>query len=141
MNKLLLKEYSDLPDYMTVEDLEKYFTELINYAIKISGIDDESIAEALYELSDRQWHTYELINKDIKDSIEEWINKVWNTNSTELIDSITSIIGMLGLVKSFELVKKSINEDISCEVREILKMTIKELNIHVGDPYSGMRHL
>lgn len=138
---MLLKEYSDLPDYMTVEDLEKYFTELINYAIKISGIDDESIAEALYELSDRQWHTYELINKDIKDSIEEWINKVWNTNSTELIDSITSIIGMLGLVKSFELVKKSINEDISCEVREILKMTIKELNIHVGDPYSGMRHL
>lgn len=135
----MLEEYSELPDYMTVEELEKYFTQLINYAMKVSDIDNESVAEALYELSDRQWHTYEMINDAIKERIEEWINKVWNTNSPELLENITSIIGLLGLVKSFQLVKKSITEDISDEVRGILDITIKELNENVGDPYSGMK--
>lgn len=138
---MLLEEYSELPDYMTVEELEKYFTQLIDYSMKVSDIYNESISEAVYELSDRQWHTYEPINNDIKEKIEVWINKVWNTNSPELIENITSIIGLLGLVKSFQLVKKSISDDISEEVREILEMTIKELNGNVEDPYSGMRGL
>lgn len=115
----MLREYSELPDYMTVEELEEYFIKLLDYSMKSKDIDNESISEALYELSDRQWHTYELINETIKEKIEQLIDKVWNTKFPDLIDNITSVIAMLGLVKSFELVKRSIEEDVSYEVKEI----------------------
>jgi len=141
VNKLLLDDYADLPDYMTTEELEKHFTELIDLAEKVSRVNDEKVSQALYELSDRQWHTYEMLSDTIKEKIEYWINKAWNTKSTELIENITSIIGRLGLVESFELVKKSINEDISDEIKEILEITIKEINGHIDDPYYSMKKL
>ena len=136
---MLLEDYADLPDYMTIEELEKHFTKLITLAEKGSGVNDEKISEALYELSDRQWHTYEMLSDTLKEKIEDWISRVWNTKSPDLIENITSIICRLGLVKSFELVKKSINEDISNEIKEILETTIKEINGHIDDPYYSMR--
>lgn len=60
-NKLMLREYSELPDYMTVEELEEYFIKLLDYSMESKDINSESISEALYKLSDRQWHTYELM--------------------------------------------------------------------------------
>ena len=80
-----------------------------------------------------------MLNDTLKKKIEDWINKAWNTKSPELTENITSIIGRLGLVKSFELVKKSINEDISDEIKEILVITIKEINGHIDDPYYSMK--
>lgn len=136
---MLLEDYADLPDYMTTDELEKHFIELIDFAGKVSEVNDEKISEALYELSDRQWHTYEILSDALKKKIEDWINKSWNTKSPELIENITSIIGRLGLAKSFELVKKTINEDISDEIKEILETTIKEINGHIDDPYYSMK--
>lgn len=138
---MLLEDYADLPDYMTTEELEKHFAKLIDLAEKVSSVNDEKISEALYELSDRQWHTYEMLSDTLKEKIEDWVNKAWNTKSPELIENITSIIGRLGLVKSFELVKKSINEDISDEIKVILETTIKEINGHIDDPYYSMKKL
>lgn len=139
VNKLILEDYSCLPDYMTTGELEKYFKELINWAETVDRVNDVKISEALYELSDRQWHTYEVLSDSLKVQIENWINKVWNTKSLELIENITSIIGNLGLVQSYELVKRSIDEDISSEIKQVLEATIKEINGHIGDPYFSMK--
>jgi len=136
---LLLEDYANLPDYMTTEELNNHFTELINFADKVGSVYDEKISEALYELSDRQWHTYEPLSDTLKEKIEDWINKAWNTKSPGLIENITSVIGRLGLAKSFELVKKSINENISNEIKEILETTIQEINGHIDDPYYSMK--
>lgn len=64
--------FSDLPDYMTVAELELIFEEFLkdynNYNYKI-----EECLEELYELSDRQWHTYELLSDSLKEKIEQYL--------------------------------------------------------------------
>lgn len=138
---MILQKYENLPDYMKTKELEKYFIELLDYAEYSKCASEEEISEALYELAIRQWHTYELIDKIIKDRIERWIEKIWNTKSIVLIDSLTSVIVNLGLEKSFENVKRSLNENVSKEVKEILEQTIKEIGGSICDPYAGMKGL
>ncbi len=69
----------------------------------------------LAELSDRQWHSYEIIDGELKQRIENWIEKSWVLDSEEYIRSIIFVIGALGLRGGFEL------ED------------------NVDNPYSGMK--
>ena len=74
---------------MTIEELEKYFIELIDLAEKVNRANDEKISEALYELSDRQWHTYEMLKDTIKERIENWIG---NTVDTKIVGVAKEIL-------------------------------------------------
>lgn len=140
MISLLRVKYESLPDYLSSKDLEAYFNELLDSS-EYSANSNEEVSECLVELAIRQWHTYELIDKQLKKKIESWIDKVWDVNSTSLIDNITSIIVNLGLENSFNKAKESLDENISEEVREILQQTIEEVKNSITDPYFGMRNL
>ena len=102
---MLLEIFEDLPDYMPVKILEKYFMDILDYAEHSKDVSNEEVSEVLYELTIRQWHTYELLNEVICDRIERWIGNVWDTKSIVLVDSLTSVISNLGLQKSFTIVK------------------------------------
>lgn len=57
-----MTKYFDLPDYMEVEELKKYFNKFIDlYGNSRTNI--EYALDELFELSERQWNTYEIIHK------------------------------------------------------------------------------
>ncbi|MFF2911172.1 RHS repeat-associated core domain-containing protein [Paenibacillus sp. NPDC057934] len=59
--KMLLNYYKSLPDYMSTIQLKELFEEFL-FSISSRTIDVEMALESLIELSDRQWHTYELLD-------------------------------------------------------------------------------
>lgn len=70
-----MTKFSELPDSMRSDELKPYFFEFIanNNNIHINNMED-----ALYELlelSERQWHSYEILDGKIKSQIEEFLIK------------------------------------------------------------------
>ena len=134
----MLKYYKALPDYMPVDELKKLFCDFLSHVMS-SEYDLVEALESLLELTDRQWHTYELLAQDIKDEIEDWLIGVNNFDSKEVIEYVTSIIGQLGLVKLYAIIKSSVKDNLKKEVQQVIEETIKEIDGHVEDPYFGMK--
>lgn len=135
---MMLEFYRALPDYMPVEELKKLFYDFLN-RVMASEYDLVEALESLLELADRQWHTYELLDQDIKNEIEDWLISVNDFNSEEVIEYVTSIIGRLGLVKLYAIVKASLKNNLRKEVQKVIEETVKEIDEHAEDPYFGMK--
>lgn len=134
----MLEHYRSLPDSMPSSRLKELFEEFI-LKTKSQTNEVEETLEALLELSDRQWHTYELLDNIVKNEVENWIISKCNKESFNVVDLITLIIGRLGLVKAYEHVKSLLDEDLANEIRATIQETVAELDGHVEDPYFGMR--
>jgi hypothetical protein len=139
-------KYSELPDSMESEDLAVLFHELLDYADFSnstggisSGNESLNIAEALTELADRQWHTYEKLDVSIQNRIEKWIQSTWNVDSYELVTHIILVVAHLGLVSSFQLIKNSLQLPLSLQVKNKIEKAVAELDDNIGDPYTGMK--
>lgn len=130
--------FQNLPDYMSTDELKVEFN---NFVKSIEANDYELLdaLQSLIELADRQWHTYELIDEMLKEIIEDWLIRVIDFNSEEIIEYETSVIGRLGLSKLFSLMKEALSTDLKKEVRQIIDETIAEIGDHVIDPYHGMK--
>jgi len=128
----------NLPDNMEPSEIREYFTSVINEAMQLGNIDPLQTSKALVELSDRQWHTYELIDKDTKERIESWIELVWDVEFKTLVDNILTIITYLGLENSFRLVEDSLTPELDKEVSDLIQEAIKEIGDHVSNPYFGL---
>lgn len=85
----MLSQYQKLPDYMSVEEIEKYYIELMEYVESADNFDSLRILEALLQLADRQWHTYHKLNNEVAERIEKLLCKVWNSQSSEIIKYIS----------------------------------------------------
>lgn len=136
MNLLKIR---NLPDEMEPSEVREYFTIVLNEAMQLGNIDPLKISAALVELSDRQWHTYELIDKDTKMRIESWIELVWDVNFKTLVDDILTIVTYLGLENSFQLVENSLTPELDQEISDLILEAIKELKDHVSNPYYGLK--
>lgn len=130
--------YQNLPDYMSTDELKVEFNNFLKN-IEANEYDLLDALQSLIELADRQWHTYELINEMLKEKIEDWLMRVIDFNSEEIIEYETSVIGRLGLSKLFSLMKDALSSDLKNEVRQIIVETIAEIGDHVIDPYHGMK--
>ena len=134
-------KFDELPDSLPEDTLEKYFNQIVD--IYESAKDKDSVnyielSEAIYQLSERQWHTYKILDDKIKHKIDMLIKNILDANSYDLIDNATSIIAYLGLPESFKALQEMIKENPSEEVRELIEETIEELEGNVENPYSGL---
>jgi len=137
--KMEFSKFEGLPDYLSVEILEMYFNQVIDYYYEnIESVNLIDLLEGLFHLAERQWHTYHLLNEEIKERIESIIVEIIDPNSFEILDSVTSIIALLGLTKSFQALKKLDKRNLIFPVRELIEETIKELDGHVENPYSSL---
>jgi len=135
---MLLDYYKSLPDYISVTQLKELFEEFLSTIN--SHIDDVGIVlESLLELSDRQWHTYELLDSDVKNKMETWLIGICNKDSINDIETISSIIGRLGLINAYKHLTNLLNDNLKNEIRIVIQETIAELDGHVEDPYFGMK--
>ncbi len=130
-----MRNYNELPDSMETAEVAKYFNEIL----KEKNATPSDIIEALSEMADRQWHTYEVISTDLKERITKWLMENLDLEDREFISSTISISLYLGLEEIGELLKESLKKDIKPEVRKEIEETIDEIGNKWGDPYSGMK--
>ncbi|WP_028400052.1 hypothetical protein [Ectobacillus panaciterrae] len=135
----MLNKFNQLPDKVSADELKRLFTSFLDYVEKEEHQDTMEISEGLLELADKQWHTYEKLDEITKDRVEDWVSQNWNVNSVDLVDVTLSIIGYLGLEKSYEMVKQELDKSIKHEIRKMIMDTVDEYGDDVFDPYSGMK--
>lgn len=134
----MLDYFKSLPDYMSTTQLRELFNEFLSS----NSLNDNEIGvalESLVELADRQWHTYELLDFDLRNEIEEWLIGICNKESIHDIELISLIIGRLGLVKVYIHLKNLLNENVSDDIKTVIHEMVDELDGHVQDPYHGMK--
>lgn len=138
MKKLDFENFKLLPESMKSSELEIYFIDFVN---EVNQQDTNLIkaTDALIQLSERQWHTYENLNPEIKKSLEEWIVRSWSTDSLDLVENIISITALLGLSVVFNFMKISYESIKELDVKKSVQEAIKELDGSIEDPYSGMK--
>ncbi|MCJ2144894.1 hypothetical protein ABE057_16970 [Bacillus paralicheniformis] len=132
-------KFDELPDSLSEDTLEKYFNQIVDiYESAKDNVNYIELSEAIYQLSERQWNTYKILDDKIKHKIDILIKNILDANSYDLIDNATSIIAYLGLPESFKALQEMIKENPSEEVRELIEETIEELEGNVENPYSGL---
>lgn len=130
--------YKSLPDYMSIPELQNNFNSFLSQ-VNSKEYNLADALEALLELADRQWHTYELLEKGIKDKIEEWLINIIDIESEECVEGVTSIIGYLGLKRLYLVLKDYTKSNLPKDIRTIIDEMINELDGHEEDPYHGMK--
>lgn len=132
-------KFDELPDSLSEDTLEKYFNQIVDiYESAKDNVNYIELSEAIYQLSERQWNTYKILDDKIKHKIDILIKNILDANSYDLIDNATSIIAYLGLPESFKALQEMIKKNPSEEVRELIEETIEELEGNFENPYSGL---
>jgi hypothetical protein len=136
---MLHEKFQQLPDAMDEKDVLDAFDEILS-AAKSREFDREDVAQALYEMADRFWHTYQILPAPYRQQIEDWIATNWTLESDYFVDTIAVVIGTLGLRNSLVLIEQSaLRDDISGKMRSKLLALVSELKPTIHDPYSGMK--
>ena len=132
-----MTNYYDLPDYMEVEDIKKYFTEFIDtYGNSRTNV--EYALDELIELSDRQWNTYEIIDETTKNNIVRYLFNIISLESETIMDRILLIIPRLGLKIIFDYIVKEKSKILNKNVIKEIEESVIEYGQHVENPYWDM---
>lgn len=113
----------------------------INFYDIISHDFSNDLFEKLYELSDRQWHEYNVISHKINDEISIWIlkNFINITKSIDNTEKLSFIIGALGLSNVYDFIFNNIEILIlSNDVKLELLAMLSEFKDNINDCYSGL---
>lgn len=134
-----MTRFNELPDSIECVKLKEYFIEfLICYCNSTDAFDIYYILNELLELSDRQWHTYELLDQEIKQQLERYLKSIIDFEDEEIMDYILCIIPRLGLENLFEYILKNKinihNENVMANINE----AESEYGGEVNNPYAGM---
>ncbi|WCR26055.1 hypothetical protein L3476_22645 [Paenibacillus thiaminolyticus] len=130
-----LKEIMQLPDVMPKEQLEEYFTKYLDSIEGIDKLNNLEILESFSELADRQVYTYELLNDTLRNRVDIFVQKLWDTTSVELVDVYSYVVINLSFKKSYELMKSSLNLELEEKVRKIIEETIDEVGEDIEVPF------
>lgn len=130
--------YAGLPDSMTNKELYVEFEALLD------GLESQSLGVAegvssLVELSNRQWHTYNVLEAGLKKRIEQYLISTWNGHDPGAAEEVISIMLHLGLEGISTFLGSRSPEEVSSEVFSEISLALSEVAGSVSDPHSGMR--
>ncbi|UMR34568.1 hypothetical protein MJ749_18040 [Paenibacillus polymyxa] len=134
-----LKEIEILPDVLPTETLALMFQNVLN-EFDSGKIEKKDFLLILSQLTDRQVMTYELLEIEVRNSIDKMLCRLWNTDSYDDVDIILSIVVNLGLKNCFQKIKDSINQDKDIDeliLKEIIE-TIDEVGENISNPYHAL---
>lgn len=132
-------KYTDLPDSLSPDETRKLFWELLGMGRPKDREEALEIAEAMEEVADRHWHTYTLLDDQTRQAVDGWVIANWDRNSQAMARRLISIVARIGLVRSFEMLRRELDSDLLPEVRDEISGALRELEETVNDPYSGMK--
>ncbi len=134
-----MTKFYELPDSIEYDKMKEYFGEYLSYYCNNTNSANVNYAlSELFELADRQWHTYELLEEGVKEKVEKYLKTVINFEDEEIMDYILCIIPRIGLSNMFNYILQNKG---SIQNREVLSNIIaseKEYGDSVDNPYSGM---
>ena len=136
-----LKRYKDLPDVLEPTVVRSFFEELLTMPKPLGEEQSLEMAMAFLELSDRQWHTYKVLDDSTRQALDCWIISNWDCSSEKMTGYLLGVIGSVGLPKSFEFMKEALQTKIppfSLAVRTEIERAIDDFGSTVENPYSGM---
>lgn len=132
-----MTKFYELPDSVEYDRLKDYFADFFECYCN-NGTDILYALNELLELADRQWHTYELLEKGVKEQVEKYLMSVIDFEDEEIMDCILCIIPRIGLGNLFRYIlhNKSLihNQVVLLNITE----SEKEYGESVDNPYSGM---
>lgn len=134
-----MTKFHELPDSIECGKMKEYFEEYLAYYGNNTNSENMKYAlSELFELADRQWHTYQLLEESVKKKVERYLENVIDFEDSEIMDYILCIIPRIGLSNLFSYILENKN---AIQNREIL-LNIMESEDEYGDtvdnPYSGM---
>jgi hypothetical protein len=127
----MFEYYNNLPDYLPVDELKLHFQTLLK-AYERQDVDLSGFIKSLWQLSDRQWHTYPLLDPELKSSIDAVISKIlkqkaWARSDLRICRNTLTIIGNLGLRNSYDLLLTSIIQSLDDEKKQDVKRLEDEI--------------
>ena len=143
----LYNYYKSLPDYLSVEEVRKHIQNLLE-VFEDNRTDMGDFIKSLKQLSDRQWHTYTLLDSELRSKIDTIISSIMMQKDFYHIDlllfrNVLSTIGNLGLTKSYNLLRTSVYESADSEKKHEIKRLVDQIekfsNGDVEDLYSDLK--
>lgn len=129
--------YAELPDDMPSSELKELFTRYVEEhrgsRLELSNL------EELLELADRQWHTYSLLDSEVKANIEEMLIPSVDFRSKEKMGYMLTITSMLGLENVYRFMIRNQDQITDQRVRSTLEGQYYPYQEYVLDPYYGMK--
>jgi len=136
---VIQEKYRELPDGMEPAEVQKAFDGLFSEMATNAEPDVLDVVEALYQLADRQWHTYSVLPAEYKNRLEQWIDEHWLPTSLEFVMKVGFIAGSVGLPGVLSLLQtETRNHQLREEVRKAIVSMVEELTPKIHDPYHGM---
>ncbi|MEO8489357.1 hypothetical protein [Pseudomonas sp.] len=96
------------------------------------------LVKSLVQLSDRQWHTYSLLDNSLRERIEHRVLSLWDGHDLEQAEQVISIMASLGLEAINTFLASRSPTDVSPEVFNEISLALSEFGDSVSDPYSGV---
>lgn len=125
-------EYESLSDGLDKSRMKSVYHALME-DMKLDSFD--SLVAKLDLLCDIQWHTYELPDAEVQDSISSWLISNWK-DSDEYLELVLSVCYCFGLSKNlFVAALERYNGDAREEFEKYLNMSLSN---HI-DPYWSLR--
>ena len=130
-----MRDYESLPDSMAPADLAVLFNELL----ESPPSDPVAVVNALCQLADRQWHTYEPLSPTLQQRVDAWMIDNWLSTSLPFTVAATSVIGHLGLPRSWAKIQTLANNRSDPNIASELRNFCAEMERGDPlDPWSGM---
>lgn len=131
-----LESIEILPDYMEPQELESIFREIVeekNLHLSVK-------ASCFSELANRYWHTYEPCSPTLRDLMDTWIKQhIATLRGEDAVRAVFGVIGSLGLVRSYELLKAVDLSVYSDSIRAVFHENTIAETAEIRDPYRSLR--
>lgn len=134
-----MTNFHELSESIASAELRNYFIDfLIQYCNSTDDRNVQNILSELLELSDRQWHTYEMLDSEIKKQLTKYIKTIIDFEDEEIMDCVLCIIPRLGLGDLFGYILENKKSIKNLAVLKNINEAIDEYGQDVEYPYSGM---
>jgi hypothetical protein len=120
-----MKDYSDLPEYMTVSEIA-FETDKLLDKVNNNNTSKQDVANALVELVYRQSNTRQPYAENVTQRIEEWVLNVWSEDTLELTDALCTVIANLDTPKLRQLIEDA-SHSSNEKVRDLANETLRDM--------------
>jgi len=129
-----LPDVRALPEAVSASRLEPLF-----FCTLTAAAAEADKVSVLLELSDKQWHTYELVSSVLAKDLSAFLKNAWQPDDLPRTEALLSIIGHLGLTDAMSfLMEQAQGSASSASVRSAILEASKEFGSAPFDPYLGM---
>ncbi len=133
---MLAADYKILPESMESDELAGYFKEFLSeYSDKPRTL---PALKQLYELAYRQWDTYESVDEDIAEKLDEYLRSAINFKSYEIMDTLMSIVENLSLKNIFHYIVDQVDDIMDQSVRELIQEADEEYGDRIDDIFGDL---